>query len=242
MRTYLSALWGHWVALMSGLVGLLLAVGLRIGRQVSADIRLWSDIPDWLFICVGAACLFWAGYATWNDTHRALVSLQERLRSPEFTGEVNFLSVCPAGSRDQDTFVIVMGSIVNHFGPPSAVLSWSMKLAFTDTRIIQGAVPLWNGKDIHLETAAPSKRAVTLNADGYWPRTASENPIPAGGIKSGWFWSDFKDITRDMILESTPSLVIEFTDAIAKNTHRIVVSPTSGYGQPLFGLDDVHNR
>jgi hypothetical protein len=117
-----------------------------------------------------------------------------------------------------------------------------MKLAFTDNRIIQGAVPLWDGKDIQLETAAPSKRAVTLNADGYWPRTAGENPIPAGGIKSGWFWSDFKDITRDMILESTPSLVIEFTDAIAKNTHRIVVSPTSGYGQPLFGLDDVHNR
>ena len=75
MRNYLSALWGHRVALMSGLVGLLMAVSLRIGRQVSTNIRLWSDIPDWMFICVGAACLFWAGYLTWGttDTERSLI-------------------------------------------------------------------------------------------------------------------------------------------------------------------------
>ena len=242
MRHYLAALWSHWVALMSGLVGLLLAVGLRIGRQVSTNIRLWSDVPDWMFICAGAACLLWAGYATWNDTHRALVNLQERLRSPEFTGELSFWSVCPVGSRGQDTFIIVMGTVINHFGPPSAVLNWSMKLVFADSRIIQGAIPIWNGEDIHLVSAPPSKRKVTLDAHGYWPATAGGNPIPAGGIKSGWFWADFKDITRSMILEGNPSLVIEFTDAIARKTHQIGISLTFGGEQPLFGLDDVHNR
>ncbi len=226
---------------MSGVAGLLVAIGLRMARQISADIRTWSDIPDRLFICLGAVCLFWAGYAAWADKDRMLVSLQERLRSPEFSGNINFLSVCPTGSRDQDTFVIVTGIIANQFGPPSAVLDWSMKLVFADTRIIQGTVPLWNGKDIHLATAPPNKQEVTLDAKGYWPHAAGENPIPPGGIKPGWFWSDFKDITREKIVEANPRLVIEFTDAIARKTHQIVV-PTSRFNQPLFGLDDVHNR
>ncbi len=242
MRNYIWALWGHWVALMSGLVGLLITVGLRIGRQFSTNISLWSDIPDWLFACVCATGLLWAGYAAWDDEHRALVNLQERLRSPEFTGELEFLSICSVDSRDQDSFIIAIGSIINHFGPPSAILNWSMKLVFADCRIVQGAVPLWNGKDIHLESAPPYEREVTLDAHKYWPTTTSEEPIPAGGVKSGWFWADFRDTAKEMILESKPDLVIEFTDAITKKTHQIVRPLTCGVGQPLFGLDDVHNR
>jgi hypothetical protein len=65
MADYLSALWIHWVALMSGVVSLVLGIGLRVGRRVSSKVRGWTDIPDWIFVIVGALCLFFAGYQAW---------------------------------------------------------------------------------------------------------------------------------------------------------------------------------
>jgi hypothetical protein len=71
---------------MSGVVGLMLGISLRVGRSFSETINHWSDVPDWLFICVGVFCLFWAGYAAWRTEHREL----EQLKSKEL-----FLANCP---------------------------------------------------------------------------------------------------------------------------------------------------
>ena len=242
MRDYLSALWSHWVALMSGLAGLLVVMGLRVGRRISPDMRLWPDIPDWLFVGVGIACLLWAGYATWKDTHRALMHLQERLKSPEFSGELDLWSVCPTGSRGQDTFIIVTGYIVNQFGPPSAVLSWSITLVFANSKVMQGVVPLWNHKDIHLVSASTPKKELILDASKYWPAITSELPIPAGGAKTGWFWAAFRDITTDVIFKEEPSIVITFADVVSKKAHKIVRTLNCKDNQPLLAIDDVHNR
>ena len=241
MLDYISAVWEHTVALMSGIVGLLIALGLRAWKQSYPNSKI-NDLPDWLFTVVGLICIFWSGYLAWRDEHRALVNLQERLRSPEFTGELGHFSLCSAGSKSQDTLIVVMGSIVNPYGPPCAILNWSMKLVFPDCRIVQGTVPLWDGGDIHLESAPPAERKMTLVAGKYWPTTASENPIPAGGVTPGWFWADFKDITIDMIIQGNPSVVVEFTDATTKKTHQIVGSLAGDGRQALFGIDDVRNR
>jgi hypothetical protein len=87
MAEYLSALWKHWVSLMTGVVGLIVAFCLRIGRNISDKLKYWSDIPDWIFITVGIICLFWAGYATWKDQNKKVTALEKQIDDLKNTEE-----------------------------------------------------------------------------------------------------------------------------------------------------------
>ena len=113
---YLAALCTQWVALMSGIVSLLIGIGLRIGRHVSG--KNLFDIPDWILFCIGIVCLFFAGYKTWNDKDIALIALQEKLKAPEFVGEI--LQVTE-GNINGLPVIAASGRISNPFGPPSVL-------------------------------------------------------------------------------------------------------------------------
>ena len=136
MPEYLSALWMHWVALMSGIIGLLIGLGLRIGRRTSETIKGWSDIPDWIFICIGLVGLFWAGYAAWQDKNQALIALEQKLQTPKFGGRLGAVFRGTRGSRGKDKpLVIVGGTITNPLGPASGVIDWKMGIKFPDSRV-----------------------------------------------------------------------------------------------------------
>lgn len=53
---------------MSGVISLLSGIGLRIGHRFKKFEKV-SELPDWVFICIGVACLYWAGYQAWTDEH-----------------------------------------------------------------------------------------------------------------------------------------------------------------------------
>ncbi len=73
MFEYGSALIGHWVALMSGIVSVAIGVFLRV-RQWRSKIEN-SDITNRAFMGVGLLCIFYAGYQAWSDEHKKVLRL-----------------------------------------------------------------------------------------------------------------------------------------------------------------------
>jgi hypothetical protein len=211
---YLHALWAHWVALMSGVIGLLVGVGLRVGKRFSQKISKWPDVPDFLFIGVGVVCLFMAGYGAWQDKHKALVSLQERLKSPEFIGRIGSVST---GEMNGEPFIAVGGLIYNPTGPPSGIIDWKMKIKFPNGKELIGIPPVTSGKDY--EIPIPSGQKVILRANEYWPKS-SQNPIMTGGVLEGWIFCIFPELDVSEAYKEHALVVIEVNDAVANKTHR----------------------
>jgi len=79
---------------MSGIFSVLISIGMRIGRRISKTVKTWSDIPDRLFVIIGAICLFLAGYFTWQDQQRKVKELQSSLvfaqeqNNPKLSAEI----------------------------------------------------------------------------------------------------------------------------------------------------------
>ena len=218
MAEYLPALWVHWVALM-GMSSLLIGLGLRIGRRVSRTFKGWSEIPGWMLICAGLVGVFWAGYAAWQEKNQALIALEQKLKTPEFGGE---LSTVMTGSRGRGkSLVVVAGAITNPLGPPSGAVGWNMGIQLPDSRIIWGEAPPTGGKDItvHVEH---NGLTVTLPIENYWP-TKTLQPIPAGGAADGWFWSTFGNLDLDEAYVKRATVIVEFKDVIANKTHSLTI-------------------
>jgi len=216
MGNYIAALWKHWVSLMSGVAGLLVGIGLRVGKNFSTAMALWSDIPDWLFICIGTTCLFFAGYAAWRDERRALVALRNRLKTPELRCELQMLSIAPSGNNKQDSIIAVSGAVTNPLGPPSAACGWSMKLEFPDGTELLSQCPLLPSESVRFTDNQGN--GIMLETKKFWPDIGMQ-PIPSGGIIGGWFWGIFKGITNEQAQRSV--VVITFSDAVTGTPHYV---------------------
>ena len=85
-------------------------------------------------VLVGLAVLlmFMACFLAWKDKHEelereheALTALQERLKSPELTGEITQCIFRKIGTRLE---LFLGGYIANPTGPPSALVKWKIEL------------------------------------------------------------------------------------------------------------------
>lgn len=218
MSDYLTALWQHWVSLMSGVVGILVGLGLRAGRLVSPTISTWADVPDWAFIVVGVLALFCAGFLAWKDEHIKWQALAERLRTRELRLEEEGTSEW-WGTRESDKrfMLVVGGALSNPHGPPSAVINWRMQLEFP-ARTIVGETPLPSGSDILIPLQGKPGQQIILKQDHYWPDRTTD-PIQPGGTAAGWFLSFFKDVSSDDIYATKPTVVLSCTDVVSRKDH-----------------------
>jgi hypothetical protein len=179
---------------MSGIVAVLIGLGLRMGKYASKAIRQWSDIPDLLFIGVGLFVLLWAGYLTWQDKNKELIALQERLKSPEFGGNIG--GVNSVITSEGIAVVFLNGVITNPVGPPSGIINWRVYLEFYDGRIIEGAIPPATGKDVRVPLKGQIDKAFIFPAAFYWPEQAGR-PILPGGSCAGWIMATFGNLNWD---------------------------------------------
>lgn len=179
----------------------------------------WSDIPDWVFICVGILCLFWSGYAAWQDKNKALIALQEKLKAPEFGGELGM--VATGSNITGRNIVVVSGVVTNPLGPPSGIINWTMTIKFSNGMAIKGEIPLVSGKDISIPLEG-TKESIILPAKNYWPENSTQ-PIPAGGVLIGWLWSSFSNLDLEEAYEKKAVVVVEFKDAVAQKEHKLTI-------------------
>ena len=203
---------------MSGVVSLLLGLVLRLKRRINPQ-KILTEIPDWVFISIGLLCLFVAGFQAWNDKNTALISLQERLKSPELIGE---LSALMDGSFNGVPIIVVGGTIRNPLGPPSGVVGWKMNLEFPDGRKISGESMLLTGKDYVVPLTRFKGKTITLKNNKYWPAVC-EQPIPAGGSESGWFLSTFNGLNLEEARINNALVVLEVHDAVANKTFKFKI-------------------
>jgi hypothetical protein len=210
MPEYLAAIWAHWVALMSGVVGLLLGIGMRVGRQISERLRRWTDIPGWIFIIVGVLCILYAGYQTWSDEHTSLLSLQRSLASPEFPVEVGPAFV---GTYDPGNFLLLVmqGDVLNPHGPPSAGVHFKMTIEMNDGTVYTEVEPVNAVGDTYLPPFRNTGHGAMLPHNNFLPLKLAD-PIPAGGVASFWYLCVFRGLTQDKFTGSHAKAIISFDD------------------------------
>jgi hypothetical protein len=213
LNEYLAALWMHWVALMSGIVSLLIGIGLRVNRRVS--LNKLADIPDWIFISIGIICLFWAGYNAWDDKNTALITLQEKLKAPEFVGEIQTVII---GNNNGLPLVAASGIITNPHGPPSGIINWHTFIEFPDGKRLQGHFPLFTGKDTTGKLLNSGGIKINLLITSYWPNICSQ-AISAGGSVNGWLMTDFEGLDFKKAIKENALFIIEFYDVVANKKH-----------------------
>ncbi len=201
---------------MSGIVGLLIGIGLRIGRRISDTINQWSDVPDWIFICIGLIFLFFAGYAAWNDKNNALLALQKRLATPQLGGRLNSVAY---GDMNGEPLIVVGGIFTNPLGPPTAIVRWTIRIEFPNGEIIEGKIPLLPKDEIN-KIIGQTQFMLSLKHDSSW-MAKGETPIPIGGTLSGWLWGIFCNLDFNDAFNNQALIVVEAEDAVAGAKHTL---------------------
>lgn len=168
---------------MSGVVGLIMGIGLRIGRRSSNKIALWSDVPDWIFIVVGACALFFAGYQAWQDEHMARIAEHAtvlQLSSPNLHIQVLQLAFGDTSHKVYTPTVLVWLSVSNT-GTDSVATSYTFLITLRNKKQIKGR-PLVVPDTLTFEeigTFLPEAGKSAL-----YDKTV-EQPIPRGGQRQG---------------------------------------------------------
>jgi hypothetical protein len=197
---------------MSGVIAVLITISLRVGRRISETIKKWSDVPDWIFILIGIGCIFWAGFAAWQDKNLDLIALKEKLKAPEFDGKINVTLI---GKMNGHPLVVVGGLIWNSVGSQSGAIDWKMTIEFPDGKKIKGETPFITGKD---QTVSLEDYDFIFPTERYWPEI-STHPIVGGAVLQGWFWSSFPGLDINEAVSKKASVAIEFTDVVAQKKH-----------------------
>jgi hypothetical protein len=191
---------------MSGIASVIVAMWLQIkGKPVL------SSLTFWIVACV---CLFIAFFQAWLDEHKELISLQNRLTSPDLSGEITTLWW---GKRNDKFCLFISGQISNPTGPPSAITNWKMSITVDGSEFI-GMAPLPSGQDEHINLG--ENREIILPYLNYWPLKTSQ-PIPAGGISDGWILSTFNGITEADIHKLGAIVTLSFSDVVTRKTHHL---------------------
>lgn len=194
---------------MSGTVGLIIVVSLRLGRRISPRIEKWNDIPDWLFVVVGLVSLFFAGYLAWSDEHNQVAGLKhtiDTLSVPELKGEIPFLAFAPA---DEGVVMTIEVTIMNE-GAPSIAKNFSLVVNASGTSVKGERVSMPPGT---FTLGADNGARLTLPKSDYLPLRASYNPVPRNGAVDGYMMFLLKGLRYDQIVgDPNGSALFSFED------------------------------
>jgi hypothetical protein len=210
---FLGDVFSHWQSWLSGsgLVGaalILYAIWERVtGKPM--DNRMYLSILIGLF-------LFGASFAAWWSRYRELRELQEKLRSPELLGTLTFVATGAYSSEKQDVLIFVELSVRNPFGPPSAMYNWEMTAEIAGPRTLIGEVA--PGPDYMLPLVLQGFGSLKLDPASY-VLIKMDQPVPAGGIASGWLWAVFRDIRLARLHEDRAMITVSFCDAVTGKRH-----------------------
>jgi hypothetical protein len=214
MPDYLSALFGHWVASMSGVISLSIGVWLRIRRWRSNSQD--SDIPNKAFLIIGLVFVFYAGYQTWGDEHRKALQLQvnlDALTVPHLVATISSTFVAPSGGTGENSLVTIEVHIKNT-GAPSIAEHFAIA-AFRGGK--QFKVDVLPARNIVLyfgpNTNSPGGSYSALD---YLPRKAFENPIPHGGATGGFMQAVVSGLKQKETAARGTTLRVTFTDVAGK--------------------------
>jgi len=161
---FVSAIFEHWVVLMSGLVSVAISIRERLKNRSISSTIFWT---------VAVLCVFFACFKAWRDEHHSLVSLRE---SMDVIARIRNVVVGGSGDSTLLTFVV---EIRNKGKIATIADNWTLKVIF----------PQENTEHKAADNFVPSGHIHFSGATGVWDFSSeddlrvkgSSSPIPAGG-------------------------------------------------------------
>jgi hypothetical protein len=101
-KDYCAALYGHWIALMSGVI----SVAITFWEKVR------NSLGKYVFYAIALMCVFLAGFQAWQDEHRALQTEQARNGNPSLSATIDQYSFT-YGRSDSESIVTIFATIRN---------------------------------------------------------------------------------------------------------------------------------
>jgi hypothetical protein len=203
---FLIALTTDWVALMSGIASVILAI-IGVAKK-------WERVPPWVFWWTAIICFFVSSIRVWTTEHRTRLAAELK-NTPNLLGDIEFASVFPKDLQtDADTVVLLFARIVND-GAPSFADVKEIKIILRDGRelqLVSIGVPA-NGVSPQSE---PGKPGPYFPARDYLPIKALSQPIPTGGAVLGWTWGLAEGATKDEVNDPATMVILAFTDIKGK--------------------------
>src|SRR6266852_6758605 len=127
-KHFLIALTTDWVALMSGIASVILAI-IGVAKK-------WERVPPWVFWWTAIICFFFSSIRVWTTEHRARLAAELK-STPNLLGDIEFASVFPKDLQaDTDTVVLLFARIAND-GAPSFADVKEIKIILRDGRELQ---------------------------------------------------------------------------------------------------------
>jgi hypothetical protein len=197
-----------WQAYMTGsIVTALVGLYERLSQKTVSTRAYIAGVIAFLLV---------AFFMAWRENHLALIKLQQKLKTPEFSGEISALG---SGVRsDGAVAVVVSGRIINPHGPPSGIAEWKVQIDLPGRWLVDGTIPFPSAEDIHLPLAKSGGSAV-LKTELYWPGEAIK-PIPEGGASDGWLIAILpKEIQQKELYGSGTTCILSFKDIANVSWH-----------------------
>jgi len=171
-------------------------------------------VPDGIFLSVGFVFLFVAGYNTWQDEHRALSSLRESLKSPNFSGRI---TTSWWGPRYKNvTSLAATIELTNRSGASSGATEWKMDLRFPNGDTLHGEAPILPREDIVAPVnGRTGSLGLPINA---WIPTLTNKALASGDTQAGWFMANF-DISEQQLDATAFELSVSCKDAVSGGSH-----------------------
>ena len=203
---YCSGLFDHWVALMSGVISLAIGIFLRVGHRLG-KLSHFSDATDLCFVAIGLICLFIAGYRTWLDEHRALLT-ERQFNEPKLSATIQSTAIGqPYGQPDETSIVLVID--VMNAGADSIADHWNLAVKIGDD--------LYSPRPMGLDPTAvvavmdTSGNRITYSGAQALYNVSVKAPIPRGGKVIGILMYTLP-IRHTEAQQGRLQLILTFTD------------------------------
>lgn len=167
---FIAAISGQWVALMSAIVSLGVAVWLRLKHK--------PDISDAPFRIIGAVCVLLACFLAWRGEHTARVKAESQ--KPNLVGVID-QKVAGFSPELNSTQVFLIVSVIN-LGTPSIAQGWHLTVecrGHTLGPFVPWFIP--EGLRVNRDSGAS---VIFRRADALYDKVMV--PIPQGGLVRGW--------------------------------------------------------
>jgi len=200
----LWAVISEWVAFMSGIASVAIAVWLQLTK------RPW--ISPKVFWLIGGLCLFFAFFSVWRKEHILLLTQQLQDR-PNLIGELIAINhhLIPAGLGHQGTAILAVMQIKN-LGADSIVENYEMSAVVGGNRVegVLHTIPR------SLSLTGPSyKGSLTYyGKDSLYDKTSS-GPVRRGSKVVGILWAWFEGVPGESV--DTTTLELRFKDVAGKS-------------------------
>ena len=174
--------------------------------------KLWYALAFIVFFILGAS------FMVWRDEHHKVVDLTVQLEKerdhnkPKLSGEIENIIYAPAGSKNEDSIIVLMAMITN-IGAPSIARDLEVTVKIGDKQIKGTPIPM-PAIEIKLwkQTEAQGEGLI-LKPEDFLPRKCIAQPIANGGGAGGFMLMLFHNVSNQQ-LASNGLVILSFKDIL----------------------------